>query len=326
MAKHVMSEVTVIGFGYPEARNLLTLLGAGIGPATLVALGATARDIVEPPDRTVAEVFAVAGDQLATDPNALAGLIEQLVGSSRVIVLGSAQASRDLAGALAVRRDAAPVWSVTEVRRTELGYECDRPGDGGHRRETYILPASGMAIILGRPSTKRLRTDAPTLPTVQEVTLPESARPGPSIATVAAQVAGGRSLTAARIVLAVGRGIGGPEHVPLFRDLADRLGAALGATRAVVDAGWLSFAHQIGQTGAWVAPEMYLGFGVSGAMQHLAGLGGARMIIAVNTDPEAPLCRLADVVVLADAVTVAERLVEQLGAVVPLPRIRQETM
>jgi electron transfer flavoprotein alpha subunit len=81
----------------------------------------------------------------------------------------------------------------------------------------------------------------------------------------------------------------------------------------VVDAGWVPFAHQVGQTGAAVAPELYLAFGISGAIQHLAGMHRSRCVVAINTDADAPLCRIADLVVKADAVKVAETLLDRLG-------------
>jgi len=121
-------------------------------------------------------------------------------------------------------------------------------------------------------------------------------------------------LAGAAVVVAVGRGIGGPERLPLFRELAQTLGAALGATRVVVDHDWLPFAHQIGQTGAVIAPEVYLGFGVSGAAQHAAGMRDSRTIVAINTDPAAPLAGLADVVVNADAAEVATHVLSAMRA------------
>jgi electron transfer flavoprotein alpha subunit len=111
----------------------------------------------------------------------------------------------------------------------------------------------------------------------------------------------------------VGRGIGSAERLPLFRELAERLHAALGASRVVVDAGWLPFAHQVGQTGTAVAPDLYLAFGISGAIQHLAGMRASKQVVAINTDREATLCRLADLVIEGDATEVAERLLKRLA-------------
>jgi electron transfer flavoprotein alpha subunit len=124
-------------------------------------------------------------------------------------------------------------------------------------------------------------------------------------------------LSQADVVVCIGVGIGDAAHVELFERLAERIGAAVGATRAVVDRGWLPFACQVGQTGETVAPQLYLGFGVSGAAQHLAGMRAAKRVVAINMDPDAPLCQLADIVVRGDAVDVARRLLAIVGDPIP---------
>jgi len=116
------------------------------------------------------------------------------------------------------------------------------------------------------------------------------------------------SLESAEIVIGIGRGIGSPRTLPLFQDLAKALGAGLAASRAVVDLGWLPYAHQVGQTGITIAPKVYLAFGISGAVQHLAGLAEGTYIIAVNKDPHAPIFQVADERVVADCVPLAEAL------------------
>jgi len=120
------------------------------------------------------------------------------------------------------------------------------------------------------------------------------------------------SLESAEIVIGIGRGIGSPRTLPLFQDLAKALGAGLAASRAVVDLGWLPYAHQVGQTGITIAPKVYLAFGISGAVQHLAGLAEGTYIIAVNKDPHAPIFEVADERVVADCIPVAEALLSEL--------------
>jgi len=114
-------------------------------------------------------------------------------------------------------------------------------------------------------------------------------------------------------VVAVGRGIKKAENIPLARSLADSLGAALGATRDVVDRGWLSYPHQIGLSGKTVTPKLYLGIGASGSIQHLAGMQTAETIVAINNDPEAQLFRVADFGIVADLFEVVPVLVERIN-------------
>lgn len=126
-------------------------------------------------------------------------------------------------------------------------------------------------------------------------------------------VIGGSIAQAERLVV-VGRGIGSKKNLPLMERLAELLHAELGCTRPLVEAGWLDYAHQVGQTGAAVAPKLLVSIGVSGAIQHLAGIGGAETVVAINEDAAAPIFGVADYAVVGDAVEVAAELIAQLEA------------
>ena len=119
----------------------------------------------------------------------------------------------------------------------------------------------------------------------------------------------GVSLQDAEVIVAGGKGIGSPEGFRLLARLAALLGGALGATRSAVDAGWVSYAHQVGQTGVTVRPKLYLAFGVSGAVQHTAGMNASRTVVAVNTDRHAPIFRSADYGIIADWRETAEEFI-----------------
>lgn len=121
----------------------------------------------------------------------------------------------------------------------------------------------------------------------------------------------GDALEGAGIIVAGGRGMGRNGFV-LLRELADITGAAIGASRAAVDANWIAYPHQIGQTGRTIHAQLYLGCGISGQIQHLVGMQNADLIVAVNTDPEAPLMKAADVAVVGDAVEILRHLLQQL--------------
>ena len=136
---------------------------------------------------------------------------------------------------------------------------------------------------------------------VEEVSLAADARPRVQILERAASSDEGSIADAERLVV-VGRGIGGKKNLKLVREFAAAIGAEIGCTRPVVEAGWLEYRHQVGQTGVSVAPKLLVSLGVSGAIQHLAGISGAECVVAVNEDPDAPILGAAQYSVVGDCV------------------------
>jgi electron transfer flavoprotein alpha subunit len=263
----------------------------------------------------VSRVHAIEGVAPDAEPAMLAAALAPLLGPDTTLLLDSSQPSRDVAGWLSITRDAPIVWAVDAIRIAVDALEVDRVVLGGSHRLVHALPLDAASIIMLKPTasaTEQGRGRSTPAEVVEaHVSLPEPRVQTDVMNPVAAD--GLAPLPVAKVIVSVGRGIGGADRVPLFRELAERMHAGLGASRVAVDAGWLPFAHQVGQTGTSVAPDLYLAFGISGAIQHLAGIRASKRVVAINTDREASLCRLADLVIEADATEVAERLLKRLA-------------
>lgn len=188
----------------------------------------------------------------------------------------------------------------------EAGVVATRGAYGGKLQAELEFPGKATTLLMVRPGAFAAPegAGAPVARTVDlELTAPVVLHAGFEEAA-----AGDVDITKAPFLLSVGRGIGEADNLERFATLADRIGATLSVSRPLVDAGWAPPARQVGQSGKTVAPRVYLALGISGAVQHLAGIRGAETVIAVNSDPEAPIFSVADYGAVADLFEVADRL------------------
>ena len=243
--------------------------------------------------------------------DALATLVEQT--GADAVLFGASVLASDVASGLAARLDAGLNWDLTDLsvdgdelvgKRAALGdtVVVDVGWKGGPRLALVRAGAfdpvesGGSADVEGFEPTF---SDFSTLATLVEQTQEESS--GPSIED-------------ADIIVAGGRGLGSPEGFTMLEELAAALGGAVGATRAVVDAGWYPYSTQVGQTGKSVAPKLYIACGISGAIQHKVGMQGSGTIVAINKDPNAPIFDFCDIGVVGDLHQIVPKLTELVRA------------
>jgi len=267
------------------------------------ALGAAKVYIIE--DRALGDyssqayAVALAGFAAETKPSAL--------------FFAATARGKDLAPRVAARLGASLASDCTKVAVKDGTLEFTRPIYAGKAFLSFRLKSSPLLATL-RPNVFPLGEIAGSGgETVRiDVTIPEGVVRG-RVAEVIKEESAELDVTEADVVVSGGRGLKGPEAFSLLRDLAAVLPrAAVGASRSAVDSGWIGHQHQVGQTGKTVSPNLYLAVGISGAIQHLAGMSSSKVIAAVNKDPEAPIFKVADYGIVGDLFEVVPRLTEEL--------------
>jgi len=251
------------------------------------------------------------GDRLPSGPLAAALADRMTAESPEMVLFGQAYTDRDVAGRLAARLDVGVLSNASDVRLTDEGVETDHEIFGGSQVAT-ASSSNGPFLVLIRPKSFPAEPIGGGAPSVVTLELPEVDGSEARILASHVEEREGPQLGDATVVVSGGRGLGSAEAYDLVERLAKPLGAATGATRAIVDAGWVPYAKQVGQTGKTVKPNVYIAVGISGAMQHLVGMKDAGTIIAINTDPDAPIFSVADLGIVGDVHKVLPQLIEAL--------------
>lgn len=195
----------------------------------------------------------------------------------------------------------------------DKGLKQTRPAFGGNLMATIITPNTRPQMATVRPGvmTRREKAEGAQGSIVKVTPQLAAADIRINVKDVVKSAKELVSLTDADIICSGGRGLGGPEGFKLIKELAEKVGGVVGASRAAVDAGWIDHAHQVGQTGTTVKPQIYIACGISGAIQHLAGMQSSDIIIAVNKDPDAPIFEVADYGIVGDLYKVVPEIIAE---------------
>jgi electron transfer flavoprotein alpha subunit len=228
-----------------------------------------------------------------------------------ILLIGSTAMGKDLGPKVAAKLECACISDAVGLKY-EGGWEVRRPIFAG-KCFVDVTPKSAMAVVGIRPNAFILEEKAgpATGETFDAGT--SGIDPKAVVKNIESGDGGKIELTEAEIIVSGGRGIKGPENYELIEKLADSLGAAAGASRAIVDAGWVDYSNQVGQTGKTVGPNLYIACGISGAIQHLAGMSSSKCIVAINKDANAPIFKVADYGVVADLFDVLPVLTDEVG-------------
>jgi len=278
------------------------IAGSGIGSlsAELAPYGAAKVFVADKPEL---QLFSSEGYTAALDAAATA--------FNPTIVLVSATAmGLDVAARFAARRGVGVLSDVMALDVENGHLVGSRPVYSGKARVTVTTsPLAAIQVATPRPNVfPAAKADAPG--TGEAVAIEPVLKIRGKVVKIEAAAAGEIDVAEADKIVTGGRGIKGPESWPILRALCHELGAALGASRAAVDAGWIGHEHQVGQTGKVVSPSLYVACGVSGAIQHLAGMGSSKVIVAINKDPEAPIFKAATYGIVGDLFQIVPAMTE----------------
>lgn len=229
------------------------------------------------------------------------------------MLLGTSYDGRDIAARLSVKLDKTVITNVVDVEVDDDSLVGTEPIFGGQTNVKTKFAGEGPFIMLVRPKSFEAEASGGDAADVEDLDVPDLGSAAGAVVTERhAEESDGPKLDEAGLVVSGGRGLGEAEKYEMVESLAKALGGAAGASRAIVDAGWVPYSYQVGQTGKVVKPDVYIAAGISGATQHLVGMKGSKHIIAINKDPEAPIFGVADLGIVGDVHKVMPQLIEAL--------------
>jgi electron transfer flavoprotein alpha subunit len=278
------------------------VIGSGAGPAAgeLGAYGAARILAVEGP--SFARHASLAWAQAVAEAARKTG--------AGVVVLSATQMGKDIAPRIAVALEAGLAADCSALRVEGGEIIATRPVYAG-KASIDVRITTPVKVITVRPNVFTAAAAGGTAP-VEPLALDLPASLFATVVTGTKVASGRPDVAEATIIVSGGRGLKGPEHFTMIEELADVLGAGVGASRAVVDAGWRPHTEQVGQTGKTVSPNLYIACGVSGAVQHLAGMSSSKYIVAINKDKDAPIFQVADYGIVGDLFEVVPELTARL--------------
>jgi electron transfer flavoprotein alpha subunit len=294
------------------AANLASELGGkvhalALGPgasASAASLGEYGVDVVHASDDAVYEQHGI-------EPavGAAASVIQAL--NPAAIIVPYNQDGRDLAGRLAARLGAAAIANVVGIDAAGGNVTATETVFGGSYTTT-VSGGNNMVVILARPNAFKAERKGKSALVETVSYAPTDADKRVTRGETVQEEGAPLAIDEATIIVSGGRGLGGPEPFSMLEALAKEIGGVVGASRAAVDAGWISYSHQVGQTGKTVKPQVYIAIGISGAVQHRVGMQTSDTIIAINKDGDAPIFQLADFGAVGDLFQIVPALTEEI--------------
>jgi electron transfer flavoprotein alpha subunit len=261
----------------------------------------------------VAKVFVVDGPDFAlysAEGYAAAVVAAAAAFDPDIVLLAGTALGRDLAPRVAAIRGWGLASDAVETSIEGGSLTVTRPCYSGKARAIVGFVNTPVAVATLRPNVFSV-DEAPVAAEVVALDLP-APKIRAKVVSIAQQEGGKLDVAEADRICSFGRGLKGPENIPLMEELCSAAGAALGASRAAVDAEWIGHAHQVGQTGKVVSPTLYVAVGISGAIQHLAGMSSSKVIVAINKDPEAPIFKAASYGIVGDLFQIVPELTKEI--------------